>query len=299
MSNASFTALMSLEPSGDDRFMAPIAPERSGRMFGGQFLAQGLMAARATVKDRDAHSLHAYFLRPGAVDAPTEFSVERVRDGRSFSSRCVTAWQNGKELFRMMVSYHVPEPGNDYAGAVMPKVPPPESVKFTYAEFHREMSGNDEYVDQRESKRPWDIRYIDAPTGPLGEPVTDDQRMWMRLDEAISEEPGLQQAALAYLSDATFVDHIVLPHGLRWGSPDVDGTSLDHAMWFYRGARADEWLLFDQHVESTGNARGLVSGRFFTQSGELIATCCQEGLMRLGVSLESDENFDLNSTRQD
>ncbi len=180
----------------------------------------------------------------------------------------------------MMVSYHVPEPGNDYAGAVMPKVPPPESVTFTYAEFRRETSGNDEYVDQRESNRPWDIRYIDAPTGPLGEPVTDDQRMWMRLDEAIGEEPELQQAALAYLSYATLIDHIVLPHGLRWESPDVDGTSLDHVMWFYRAARADEWLLFDQHVESTGDARGLVSGRFFTRSGELIATCCQEGLMR-------------------
>ena len=139
---------------------------------------------------------------------------------------------------------------------------------------------NDEFVDQRESKRPWDIRYINAPTGPLGEPVTDDQRMWMRLDEAIGEELELHQAALAYLSDATLIDHIVLPHGLRWESPDVDGTSLDHAMWFYRGARADEWLLFDQHVESTGDARGLVSGRFFTRSGELIATCCQEGLMR-------------------
>ncbi len=180
----------------------------------------------------------------------------------------------------MMVSYHVPEPGNDYAGAVMPTVPPPESVTFTYAQFHREMSGDDEYVDQRESKRPWDIRYINAPTGPLGETVTDDQRMWMRLDETIGEEPGLQQAALAYLSDATLIDHIVLPHGLRWDSPDVDGTSLDHAMWFYRGARADEWLLFDQHVELTGDARGLVRGRFFTQSGELIAICCQEGLMR-------------------
>ncbi len=183
----------------------------------------------------------------------------------------------------MLVSFHLEEPGRDYVAAVMPAVPPPESVTLSYADFNQAMGANDD-VDHDESIKPWDIRYIDAPTGPLGEPVTVDQRMWMRISEAMGDKPGLQHAALAYLSDATLVDHIVLPHGLRWHSPGVDGASLDHAMWFHRAARAEEWLLFDQHVESTGHARGLASGRFFAQSGELIATCCQEGLMRLGAN---------------
>lgn len=282
MSTNPFAALMALESAGDDRFIAPLAPERGGNMFGGQFLAQGLVAARATIDGRDAHSLHAYFLRPGSIDAPTEIIVHRVRDGRSFSSRSVTTLQYGKELFRMMVSYQIAEPGKDFAGATMPNVPSPESVATTYAEYHREMTGDNEFFDDRESFRPWDILYIDPPMSPIGSPVFADQRMWMRIRETISQQPGLQQAALAYLSDSTLIDHVTLPHGLRWYSPNVEGTSLDHAMWFHRPVDASGWLLFDQHVESTGNSRGLASGRLFTRSGELVATCFQEGLVRIG-----------------
>ena len=280
MGEFSFTSLMELEPLGDDRFRAPLSPEVAGNMFGGQLLSQGLMAAQATVGEREAHSLHTYFLRPGEVDVPMELAVERVRDGRSFNARSVSGWQGHRELFRLLVSYHVAEPGAKYSGATMPSVPPPEDVTTTYADFHHEASGNDQFVVLRESRRAWDIRYVNPPTAPIGEPVTDDQRMWMRFHEKFAERPGLQRAALAYLSDATLIDHIALPHGLRWEMAQVSGTSLDHAMWFLRAPSADEWLLFDQHVESTGGARGVVSGRFFTRDGELIAVCCQEGLVR-------------------
>ena len=280
MGRRSFTELMTLAPLDGDRFRAPLAPETRGTMFGGQFLAQGLMASQATVTGREPHSLHAYFLRPGAVDIPLELNVERVRDGRSFSARMVTAWQEGRELFRMAVSYHVSEPGSEYAGAVMPPVPPPEDVPLRYADFIRASAEPGKCSDFLECERTWDIRYIDPPTALPGEPVTDDQRMWMRLEEDLDEHPGLQQAALAYLSDATLIDQVLLPHGLRWEMSEVEGTSLDHAMWFLRPPRADEWLLLDQHVEATGNARGLATGRFFSPQGELVATCCQEGLVR-------------------
>jgi acyl-CoA thioesterase-2 len=125
-----------------------------------------------------------------------------------------------------------------------------------------------------------DIRYVNPPTAPRGQPVTDSQLMWMRIPERLPDEPGVHQAALAYLSDSTLVDNVMLPLGLRWQDDDFEGTSLDHAMWFHRFARADDWLLFEQCVEATGAGRGLASGRFFTESGELVATCIQEGLMR-------------------
>jgi acyl-CoA thioesterase-2 len=125
-----------------------------------------------------------------------------------------------------------------------------------------------------------DIRYVDAPTAPEGQPVLEDQRMWMRISERLADRQGIHDAGLAYLSDGTLVDHIVLPHGYRWNDGLFNGASLDHAMWFHRRTRADEWLLFDQSVASTGGSRGLATGRFFDADGRLVATCTQEGLMR-------------------
>ena len=273
-----FAPLLDLQPAGERRFTAPRSPDKGERMFGGQFLAQCMAAAQATVADdRRVNSLHAYFLRPGDVDLDLDLAVEEVRDGRSFSSRQVVAVQRGKELFRTLVSYQVPDETPEYLGFSMPAVPPPEEVTYTYDDFTLEQSGE---VAWYGSDRPMDIRYINPPTAPRGEPVTEPQLMWLRIPEALPESPHVHQAGLAYLSDSTLVDHVMLPHGMRWQDTGLEGTSLDHAMWFHRPARADEWLLFTQTVEATGGGRGLASGRLYNRRGELAATCVQEGLMR-------------------
>ncbi|HEX7034296.1 MAG TPA: acyl-CoA thioesterase domain-containing protein [Pseudomonadales bacterium] len=273
-----FTDLIALTSAGPDRFIAPPAPDKGDRVYGGQFLGQCLTAALRTVNsDRAVHSLHAYFLRPGNVDEPLDLTVERLRDGRSFSSREVIAEQQGRRLFQMLVSLQVPEPAPEYAGAALPPVPDPESVAVTYDDFTLAQTGAD---DWHGAARPMEIRYVNPPERPRGEPITEPQLMWMRIAEPLPDDPAVHAAALAYLSDSTLVDTIMLPLGLRWQDADFLGTSLDHAMWWHRPARADEWLLFEQRAEATGGGRGLASGRFFTRDGTLVATCLQEGLMR-------------------
>lgn len=271
-----FMPMMTLHDAGSDRFIAPESPDKGTRLFGGQFMAQSLRAAQQTVSDdRQVHSLHAYFLRPGDVDLPIELQVTRVRDGRSFSSREIIAAQRGEELFRMLASFQVAEDTPEYFGHTMPEVPRPENVEFTYSDFTLQETGG---VDWHVTERPMDIRYINPPTERV--PITESQLMWMRISQQLPDEAGLHSAGLAYLSDSTLVDHVMLPHGLRWQDEDFSGASLDHAMWIHRSARADEWLLFVQSVESTGGGRGLSRGQFFDTSGRLIATCVQEGLMR-------------------
>ena len=273
-----FTGIATLERAGNDRFTAAPSPDRGSQTYGGQLLAQALAAAHATVNDdRRVHSLHAYFLRSGAPEQSLELVVERLRDGRSFSLRNVRALQNGNEVLRMIASFQVAEPGDEYAGAQMPKVPPPDAVTLTYAQHTRRESGGAHWSGD---VRPMDIRYVNPPSAPRGVPVTEEQRLWMRINEPLGDDPAIHAIGLAYLSDSTLVDHVVLPHGQRWQDPRLQSTSLDHAMWFHRPARADAWLLFDQRVESAGRGRGLASGRFFTQDGELVATCLQEGLIR-------------------
>jgi acyl-CoA thioesterase-2 len=273
-----FGPLMSLESPEPDRFTAPPSPDKGERLYGGQFLAQCLMAVEQTVAPgRGTHSLHAYFLRPGDVDQPLDIAVHRVRDGRSFSSREVVAEQRGKALFRMLASLQVPARTPAYAGHVMPAAPAAGQVPFTYDDFTLQQVGGS---DWHGSARPMDIRYVNPPAAPRGQPVTESQLMWMRIPERLPDDPAVHRAALAYLSDSTLVDNVMLPLGMRWQDEDFEGTSLDHAMWFHRFARADDWLLFEQRVEATGDGRGLASGRFFTRAGALAATCLQEGLMR-------------------
>lgn len=279
-SKASFAALVVLTDTGEDRYAASAAPEKGGRMFGGQLLAQGMAAAQRTLGDeRRVHSLHAYFLRAGDVDSPLVLEVERVRDGRSFSARSVRVLQNDRELCRMLLSFHAVEDGLEYASAQMPDVPPPEEVSLTYNEFARAQQGDPDEAWDGEA-RPIDIRYIDAPTAAQGVPVREDQRMWMRIPERLPDSGNVHDAGVAYVSDSTVIDHILLPHGYRWHDGLFDGVSLDHAMWFHRRARADEWLLFDQTALWTGAGRGLANGRLFDMDGRLIATCTQEGLIR-------------------
>ncbi len=271
------SSLLDLEEVGGDRYLAPAAPESGGRMYGGQFLAQALVAAqRSVADDRATHSLHGYFLRAGDVSQATELRVERVRDGRSFSQRAVRALQQGRECFRTLLSFHVPEAGLEYEAHRMPQVPPPEEVALSYVDFTEAQRIADDPWEG--GVRPMDILYINPPAA--GERVVEHQLMWMRVSERLGDDRSQHDAGLAYLSDSTLIDHVLLPHGRRWQDADVDGTSLDHAMWFHRPARADAWLLFDQTVEWTGAARGLAAGRLFDRSGCLVATCVQEGLIR-------------------
>ena len=271
-----------------DAFAAPASPERGERMFGGQFLAQCLAAAQHTVADeRAANSLHGYFLRPGDVQRRLQLLVRRLRDGRSFSHREVTAEQDGKERFRMLVSLQTAAETPRYNRWPMPDAPAPEQVAYTYEDFTLAQTGSDAW---HAAARPVDIRYVNPPRAGRGEPVTETQLMWMRVCERLPEDPAVHQAALAYLSDTTLVDHIPLPLGRRWQDASFDGTSLDHAMWFHHPARADEWLLFAQDVEATGHGRGLARGRFYGREGELVATCLQEGLMRWGSAVIAQPN---------
>ena len=272
-----FSELLQLTGDQDNRYVAPASPEEGERTFGGQFLAQCLRAAYATVDpDRDVNSLHAYFLRPGDLELSTDLEVELVRDGRSFSSRQIVARQNGKEVFRMMASFQTPAQTPEYTGVDMPEVPPPEAIDFTYNDFNEHVTG--EAIWQG-ADRPMDILYINAPL-ERGKPVTEPQLIWLKINDPLADAPGLHRSGIAYLSDSALADHVMLPHGLRWQDPDVGGASLDHSMWFHHHARADEWLLFSQGVEATGHGRGLSRGHFFTREGKLVATCVQEALMR-------------------
>lgn len=276
---ACFAPLLDLVDRGGDRFGAPTAPENEGRMFGGQFLAQTLAAAQRCVEgDRHVHSLHGYFLREGDVSLGTELHVERVRDGRSFSQRSVRVLQQGRELFRSLLSFQVPEPGLEYDAPRMPEAPPAEAVPLSYDDFtEAELAKEGPWEG---AVRPMEIRYVNPPTAPRGEPVSEPQLMWMRISERLGADPCRHEAGLAYLADSTLIDHVLLPHGRRWQDDDIAGASLDHAMWFHRRTRADQWLLFDQRVEWTGAARGLAAGRFFDRNGRLVASCAQEGLIR-------------------
>ena len=273
-----FVSLLELTRLGEQHcFRAPVAPDKGDRVYGGQYLAQCLAAARQTVtSEHRLNSLHAYFLRPGDVDLETDLEVEQVRDGRSFSSRQVVAKQSAREVFRLLASYQVPDKSPEYAAQTMPEVPPPEAVPLTYNQFTLAQTGE---ASWHGSERPMDIRYINPPKA-RGETVTEPQLMWMRIPECLPVAPEFHEAGIAYLSDSALIDHVMLPFGLRWQDADFLGASLDHAMWFHEPARADDWLLFVQTVEATGGGRGLAIGRIYTQSGAQVATCAQEGLMR-------------------
>lgn len=269
--------------SGIDVFIGPPAPERGGRTYGGQLLAQAVAAAYRTVGDeRRVHSLHGLFLRAGEVDQPTRWAVERLRDGRSFAARVVAGGQRHREVCRVIASFHTPEGGLEYQPTPdfdMASVPRPDDVASTYVEFCRAHPDFDP-GSWFGPDRPMEIRYIEPPDPAGGPPITAPQLTWTRLAGPLPEDPVVHDAGLAYLSDATLIDHALLPHGYRWNDARLTGASLDHAMWFHRAARADRWLLFDQRVESTSGARGLATGRLYGEAGELVATCGQEGLLR-------------------
>ncbi|MGI9614827.1 MAG: acyl-CoA thioesterase [Acidimicrobiales bacterium] len=279
---STFVDVIDLSPTDQpNRFAGPPAPERGGRVYGGQLLAQAVAGAYRTIEDdRRIHSLHAYFLRPGDISAPTYWDVDIVRDGRSFATRSVTGHQHDREVFHLIASFHVPEAGFDYQPVPdydVGGLPTAEEVDMSYVDFSHQQPGFDpeSWFGQ---DRPMEIRYLNPPAPGIATDAP--QLTWTRIDGPLPEAPHLHDAGLAYLADSTLVDHVLLPHGERWHDPRLTGASLDHAMWFHRTVSADEWLLYDQRVAATGGARGLATGRFYTAAGELVATCVQEGLIR-------------------
>lgn len=249
------------------------------RVFGGQVAGQALIAAGRTVDSvRQVHSLHSYFLRPGDPAIPIVYDVEQVRDGHSFSVRRVVAIQHGKPIFFMSASFHRPESGLEHQGTMPKDVPPPQELP-TLVEQMAPLG--DKLGAFGKISRPIDVRYVGV-SGWLGQrrPPADRQRVWMRVDGSLPDEPLLHVCALTYASDITLLDGVLAYHGERWGPGGFEGASLDHALWFHRAFRADDWVLYDIESPSASGARGLATGRFFSADGHHLASAVQEGLLR-------------------
>ncbi len=271
--------LLDLEAIEVNIFRGTSPDENRQRVFGGQVAGQALVAATRTVDaGRFVHSLHAYFLRPGDPTVPILYEVDRIRDGKSFTTRRVVAIQHGKAIFNLQASFHVHEPGPDYQHAMPLDVPPPESLP----DFKERMAPfKDRMGDWYDRPRPIDLRHVDGdPFTRQGNPA-DSQRVWLRADGRLPDDPILHACIVTYASDMTLLDTTVLPFGLSWETPGMQMASLDHAMWFHRPFRADEWLLYDQRPLSTGSGRGLAGGSIYTADGSLAVSVVQEGLVRI------------------
>ena len=274
--------LLSLERLEDNLFRGQSRDIGTKYVFGGQVLGQALSAAQATVdRSRMAHSLHAYFLRAGDIEHPIVYDVDRTRDGSSFSVRRVTAIQHGKVIFFCAASFHEHEPGVEHQ-LKMPEVPQPEDVAPTTPVPGEIMATLPPKVQRWLSRRgPFEFRHV-YPRDELNPPKRPPfQQVWFRLCEPVGDAPELHHALLAYASDFQLLGTANYPHGISYYQPNVQMASLDHALWFHRPFRADDWLLYDQRPISTGGARGLAGGNIFTSSGALAITVVQEGLVRV------------------
>ena len=271
--------LLNLEQIELNIFRGRSPSDRRQRVFGGQVAGQALVAAGRTVPpDRPVHSLHAYFIRPGDPAVPLVYIVDRVRDGKSFTTRRVSAIQHGKTIFTLSASFHHAEPGPVHAVA-MPQVPPPESVPPTIERLEK-LFGE---AAHEFFTNPIDLRVIGPLTyeAQLDPSLRADRNLvWLRADGELPDDPLLHVCLMTYASDMTLLDTVLLRHGLSWADGHTTGASLDHAMWFHRPFRADRWLLYAQDSPVAAGARGLARGEVFTQDGDLVVSVVQEGLIR-------------------
>jgi acyl-CoA thioesterase-2 len=265
---------------GNRRFRGTSPQVGMQRVFGGQVAGQALVAAGRTVDPRrQVHSLHGYFVRPGDTSVPIEYEVENIRDGRSFSVRRSVARQHDQVIFFMSASFHQPEPGLEHQAPGPVGVPAPDQLPTVADRLAR-------YPDRLEIwnvvPRPIDVRYVGEPgwVAPGDRPAETRQRVWLRIDGKLPDDPLLHACALTYASDLTLLDSVLAVHGEVWGPGGMIGASLDHAVWFHRRFRADEWFLYDCWSPSAAGARGLATGRMLTVDGRHIATAVQEGLLR-------------------
>jgi acyl-CoA thioesterase II len=272
--------LLDLERIEVNLFRGTQPDEDRQRVFGGQVAGQALVAAARTIDTpgRMVHSLHAYFLRPGDPSVPIVYEVDRIRDGKSFSTRRVVAIQAGRAIFNLQASFHDDEPGLEYGIEMPTDVPEPESLpdfKTRLAPFKNRIGA---WYDR---PRPIDMRYV--PPDPASEPntPTEGQLVWMRADGTLPEDPVLHACIVTYASDFTLLDSTLRPFGKSSLTDELMMASLDHAMWFHRPFRADDWLLYQQRALSSSSARGLAGGAIFTGDGKLAVTVIQEGLIRV------------------
>ena len=257
-----------------------ISPEvKRQRVFGGQVAGQALVAAARTVDEGyHVHSLHAYFLRPGDTSVPILYEVDRLRDGRSFITRRVVAIQHGRPIFNLSASFHIVEEGFDHQSPMPDNVPDPESLPDFATRWKEwaEIMGDDYTRD-----RPIDTRNCEWAPGDRKRALPAKQEVWLRADGVLPDDPVLHACVVTYASDMTLLDTTVLPHAVGAMEENLMMASLDHAMWFHRPFRADEWLLYVQESPSMSGARGLARGTIFTRAGELVASVVQGGLIRV------------------
>ncbi|AZS71957.1 acyl-CoA thioesterase II [Streptomyces lydicus] len=287
----SLLGLLALERIEQDIFRGESRASVVPRVFGGQVAAQALVAAGRTVPaDRPPHSLHAYFLRPGDPGAPIVYTVDRIRDGRSFTTRRVVAVQHGQPIFHLSASFQAAEEGLEHQEPMPPAPDPlelPTAAEMLPRHAERFLAPG---VAERllEARAAIDLRYVDEPPYvTVGEPRDPRSQVWFRTQGKLDDDgeiprPLLDICLVTYVSDMTLLDSILLAHGRGgWAVGDVVGASLDHAMWFHRPLRADEWLLYDQESPTAQSGRGLGKGRIFTAEGQLAVSVIQEGVIRV------------------
>ena len=271
--------LLDLEPIEVNLFRGLSPDEDRQRVFGGQVAGQALVAAARTVEPgRTVHSLHAYFLRPGDPHVPILYEVDRIRDGRSFTTRRVVAIQHGKAIFNLQSSFQVAEEGLDHQ-LPMPETTPPEELP----DFKTRMAPYAETLGEfYDRPRPIDLRHADWSVPDRRGPLPPHQRVWVRADGTLPDDPVLHACVLTYISDMTVLDTSLLPHGGQYGNPEsLMMASLDHAMWFHRPFRTDEWMLYSHDSPSASGGRGLGRGLIYTRDGQLAVTVVQEGVIRV------------------
>lgn len=273
--------LLDLEPIEVNIYRGRNRDIGSGRVFGGQVMAQALVAAQRTVEeDRVAHSMHGYFILPGDLDAPIVYFVDRLRDGKSFTTRRVTAIQHGRAVFNMSASFHRMEDGLEHQSE-MPVVTPADDIKPEIAYIRENAHRIPEPVrDVLTQDRPFDFRVVDMD--PFDDsPRAPERQMWLRAIGDMPDATISHQAALAYASDYSILATTVQPHGLGIRSPELQAATLDHSIWFHRPFRADDWMLYSMDSPAAAGARGFARGSIFTKDGVMIASVAQEGLIRV------------------
>jgi acyl-CoA thioesterase-2 len=278
---AELLSLLELERIEENLFRGQPQDLGWGSLFGGHVLGQALSAATQTAPvDRHIHSLHAYFLRSGKVDRPIVYTVDPIRDGRSFTTRRVVASQDGKAIFNLSASFQIQEPGLDHQVS-KPRSPDPETLA---SEHELAQAAPERLPPSLRSvatrRQPIEIRPV-APLDPISPERRDARRqVWLRTPEALPDDPKIHSYLLAYASDFHLLVTAMQPHGVSWLTPGMQVTSLDHAMYFHRPFRIDDWLLYDMNSPTASGARGLVSGHIFDKQGRLVASTMQEGLVR-------------------
>jgi acyl-CoA thioesterase-2 len=284
---ANLLAILDLEQLEHNLFRGLSPQVGWQRVFGGQVIGQALVAAARTVPDRTVHSLHAYFMRPGDPAVPIVYEVDRIRDGKSFTTRRVVALQHGHAIFSMSASFQIAEEGLDHH-LPMPDVPPPEALKSEAEIKSAYLAGAPASVRRYfERERPIELRPVDLGHYLGRESLDPVQNVWVRATGPLPDDPDIHRCVLAYASDMTLLDTSLFAHGRMVFDHDLQVASLDHAIWFHRPARADEWLLYAEDSPSASGARGFNRGHLFSRDGRLIASVAQEGLIRLRPTEEA------------